>query len=290
MRLAAISPWGWLSFAAAFNALLPAAHKAYQEEGLIASITSGLGHSFVIWFSLIIVYRLAVRDRTPSAEKTLLLPVYLVICLALMLPWAQLSWVCCAVAAWIWRSLASPQSASRTAAIVMFAVAIREPGTQICLTLFADQILNIDATLATSLLGLFSSAAEVESNIIKPDGGFSLMILTGCSAFGNLSLALLLWISLTLNLHLQMTPHDVIRAAVVISIVLLINSLRLAGMSLSEDWYNSLHTGLGAEIVNSLVLITPLLLVRWNKDNEHQTLLSNFSTARALHRPINKGL
>jgi hypothetical protein len=290
MRLAIINPWGWLSFVAALNALLPAALKTLSDEGFFIALSLGFGHSFVIWISLIIVYLLAVRTLCVSRLNARLLPLYGFISLLLIVPWAQLSWVCCALAAVIWGAQKGISPTSRTASVVMFAVAIREPTTQLCLTLFADQILTIDATLATALLWLFSDAVEIQSNIIKPSGEFSLMILTGCSAFGNLSLALLLWLAFTLHRQSALIPQDMLRACLIITTVLFINSLRLALMSLSEPWYTRLHIGDGANIVNGLVLIVPLLFVRWSRHDQPKTRLFSPTASRFDYRAPDKGV
>jgi hypothetical protein len=96
--------------------------------------------------------------------------------------------------------------------------------------------------------------------MISPGGNYTLMIEEGCSAFHNVSLASLIWISLvkleTLTLR---TAHFWICAAMAAATVAL-NTARLALMAQSYPMYEFWHNGLGVPIVSTAMLGAMLII------------------------------
>ncbi|HEX9170076.1 MAG TPA: hypothetical protein VF886_14330, partial [Roseiarcus sp.] len=96
--------------------------------------------------------------------------------------------------------------------------------------------------------------------IISPGGAYGLVIDEGCSAFQNVSLASLIWISLlkleTLTLR---TVHIWICAAMAAATVAL-NTTRLALMAQSYPMYQFWHNGGGAPII-SIAMLTAMLII-----------------------------
>jgi hypothetical protein len=96
--------------------------------------------------------------------------------------------------------------------------------------------------------------------IISTGGDHSIMIEEGCSAFQNVSLASLIWISLVKLDTLTMRPaHLWICAAMAVATVAL-NTVRLALMAQSESMYEFWHGGGGVPIVSFTILATILLI------------------------------
>lgn len=95
---------------------------------------------------------------------------------------------------------------------------------------------------------------------ISPGGDFRLVIEEGCSAFHNVSLASLIWISLvkleTLTLR---TAHLWICAAMAAGTVAL-NTARLALMAQSYPMYEFWHNGAGVPIVSTAMLGAMLII------------------------------
>ncbi|WP_315983406.1 hypothetical protein [Aliamphritea spongicola] len=256
-----------LSALAALNALLPAALTAIYSQGLLQALAEGFGRSPVIWLSLLITYLLCRKARHEQPGHR---PVSLnrsitdaciagILTLTLLLPIALLSWLVCAAAAICWLRN-SRQPYARAAAWLMISIAVREPVTQLLLNGFTDQILGFD----TWLSALFLPAGDqysVSGNLINQANGFSLLILTGCSAFTNLSLALLLWLSVSLWYHQRLNKTDLLRAGILCLAVLIINGVRLALMATGPELYAYIHDGDGMLIVDALLFITPVLCV-----------------------------
>ena len=96
--------------------------------------------------------------------------------------------------------------------------------------------------------------------VISTGGDHSIVIEEGCSAFQNVSLASLIWISLvkleTLTLR---TPHLWICAAMAAATVAL-NTVRLAMMAQSYPMYEFWHNGGGVPIV-SIAMLGAMLII-----------------------------
>ncbi len=253
-----------LSFACALNSLLPATALSVRESGWFAAFGGGFGHSFVLWLSLLVALRLTlgVREATYTPHPRIY-PVCALISLVLLIPSAMLSWLLCALSAVLWHQHCATRSVHRIAAGLLVVIALREPMTHLLLKLFSGEILAVDAWLAVQVLGLINDDFTLSGNIIAQSNGHSLLILTGCSAFGNLSLALLLWLALQLDRQRQVTGDDALRIAGVIFTVIAINTLRLSLMGINQHWYDLLHGDNGALICDSLTLLAPLFFVRW---------------------------
>ena len=253
---------------ALFNALLPAMLTSIKQ-GVYSALSNGMGHSFVIWFCLLLAARSGMdanrllftpthrekKGHTPTLFTLLLLPL-------IIIPSATLSWVLCAVFCLIWLQQTKRLRVQRVAALIILAIAVRDPACQFFLNMFADQILSFDAWLSGLLLHLSGTDFYIDNNTISQANGYSLLILTGCSAFHNLSLALLLWLSLSLYSNQQIISKDYVRSALLVLVVLGINGTRLALMAINNSWYLYLHDGNGALLIDALIVLQTLLFVR----------------------------
>jgi hypothetical protein len=96
--------------------------------------------------------------------------------------------------------------------------------------------------------------------VISTRGDHGIMIEEGCSAFQNVSLASLIWISLVKLETLTMrTAHLWICAAMAAATIAL-NTLRLALMAQSPAMFDFWHNGDGVPIVSFTMLATMLLI------------------------------
>lgn len=267
--LAALHPLCLIAVLSILNAILPALMLSLKEQSFRDALFSGFGQSFIIWFSLYVciqLYRLGVKQSSVSIPpKSWQYFLALALSLSLIFPFALSSWISATIASTAWLiSLSKTQqhSSVRYLAILLLAISIREPSAQFFLQVFAEQILSIDALLAFHLLDLFSNSVSLQNNIIVNDKGASLVILTGCSAFGNLSLALLLYLALTLFWHHNWQVKDFFKSIFLVFLVLATNSSRLALMSISDELYTFIHDGTGADVFNLAVLVLPFLVAQ----------------------------
>ncbi|WP_136680291.1 archaeosortase/exosortase family protein [Neptunomonas sp. XY-337] len=250
-----------LCFGAAANALLPGAIEAATNSGLIGALTAGLGHSFVVWICLGLAVRLSLHPTRLSMSYGAWLLTLLLSAL-LLIPSAIVAWLTCIAFCALWYTQAERHRHADLAIFILAATASREPICQSFLHLFAAQILHVDAWVSGALLKLLAIPATVAGNTITQESGHSLLVLTGCSAFTNLSYALLLWMSFTLFRHGAITHQDMLRAAVMLVLIFATNSLRLAMMTLDPFWYETLHSEHSEEILECLSIGIALLSVK----------------------------
>jgi len=96
--------------------------------------------------------------------------------------------------------------------------------------------------------------------VISTGGDHGIMIEEGCSAFQNVSLASLIWISL-LKLHtLTMRPANFWICAAMAAATVALNTIRLAFMAQSPSMYQFWHNGGGIPIVSFTMLGAMLLI------------------------------
>ena len=267
-HIMALNPLCLVAILAIINAILPAMLLSLKDMSFVDAFLSGFGQSFIIWFSLFVCFQLYFKALGASPERGSFSHWHyffaFLLSLGLILPFSLSSWLCATLAALTWQfSLTSKQRKGTLgyAAILVFALAIREPSAQLFLQVMAEQVLAIDAKLAFLLLDLFSDQVSLQNNIIVNNDGTNLIILTGCSAFGNLSLAMLLYLSLKLFWFEKLAKRDMFNIALLIILVLLSNSSRLALMTLSNEAYHFIHDGLGADAFDLIVLFLPVLVL-----------------------------
>jgi hypothetical protein len=267
-HLMALNPFCLVAILAVLNAVLPALLLSLRQHSFSEALFSGFGQSFIIWFSLFVCFKLYLNPFDPvTAYKkcpTWQYSLALVLSMSLILPFSLSSWVCAGIASIAWQATLSPTQRKSNlgySSILLFALAIREPSAQFFLQIVAEQVLALDAQLAFLLLDVFSDQVSLQNNIIVNKEGTNLVILTGCSAFGNLSLAMLLYLSLKLFWFAQLDKRDVYNMLLLIVLVLLSNSSRLALMTMSNDSYAFIHDGLGADLFDLIILIIPLFIL-----------------------------
>jgi len=277
-----------LAALAVINAVLPAAFEHVVKLGFAAAMLNGFGQSFIIWLSIAVAIWLWSQSRSPShAPRATILMMSAVLSLALTIPLATTAWIVAALFALLWRFSATHDRYSRAAVVLMLALSIREPISRLLLTLCSSEILGLDATIAALFLEASGRQFDVVGNLIVQENGYSLLILTGCSAFGNLSLSLLLWAALTLMLHQHFKRADSVRVVSVMLLVIGLNSLRLALMALGPDWYNLLHEGLGASMHETGALLLTLACIRWKSRYENDANHTDYSVSRSCGRTGN---
>jgi len=263
---------------AVFNAVLPPALLAIEQAGPVPALLSGFNQSGVVWLSLAVAVHLLLKrpsaTNTPhqaqtSAAVSAALPVWL-ICFSflLIIPLASLAWIVAAALTIVWQRAFDLSVHQKAACILICAIALRGPVTLVCLTLFSSEILNFDTQAAALLLQLQGTTFSVTENVITNANGHSLLILTGCSVFTNLSLAMLLWLSLTLLYQNQIQRADIWRLAAVIVVQLSLNAARLSVMATDISWYRFLHDGFGETLFEWSTLLTALLFVKWRTSDE----------------------
>lgn len=271
-----------LTALAVMNAVLPAAVEHVYQLGIVGALLNGFGQSFIIWLSIAIAVWLWNQSSPPTeSPRATIVILSAVLSLSLVIPLATTAWIVTVLLALLWHCSYVHDRYSRAAVVLVLALSIREPATRLLLTLCSSEILGFDATIAALFLEASGRQFDVVGNLIVQENGYSLLILTGCSAFGNLSLSLLLWAALTLMLQQQFVRTDSVRVVAAAMLVIALNSLRLALMALGPGWYNLLHEGLGASMHELGAMLLTLACVRWKSCYENDANHTNDSVSRS---------
>ena len=160
-----------LCFSAALNALLPPVIVSLKTTDLTDALITGFGHSHVIWLCLVVAMKLAGKAQHhnkaihPGTGLLLLLA-----SLLLLIPSATLSWLICIALALFWRYQKGVTTDAQLAAVILIAIAVRDPVCQSFLHLFAQQILAFDAWISSMILILINNPATVSGNTVHPGG------------------------------------------------------------------------------------------------------------------------
>ncbi|WP_416900137.1 MAG: hypothetical protein ACMVY4_10710 [Minwuia sp.] len=202
----------------------------------------------VVWLALALgMWRLWREGRdVPPAPSDLVLAV--AVAAACLLPSARIAWIAGAAAfGWLAATEWRRNGVVPAGMAVLLAVSLREPVTWLLTTLFAESLLRADALLAGWLASLFLPVEAVRANIIVTGNGHSLFVMTGCSSVNNLSMALLFWFAVTRGMGVRAGAGHAIFLG---SLIVALNVVRLAAMSVSPASYAWLHDGGGATAIS----------------------------------------
>ena len=240
------------------NAMIRPIREHIMEFGLSDSLIGGFGISFIVWFAVYCSFDLLRKCSDQEAGRNDWGMAFLTMIL-LLIPSAFMSWIALSFFAGYCGFFAFREaSAGRNACLIMLAVALRVPVSDVCLKLSADALLQFDAAATLSILSMIEPASVRHGNIIIGSGGHELFIMTGCASFTNISLALLLWFTVVRTHVLQWRAGLMFYIAPLSALVMGINIARLSMMALSQEQYFFYHEGLGADIVNALILLVAL--------------------------------
>ncbi len=134
----------------------------------------------------------------------------------------------------------SRDAVERRLAIVMIALTGPLIWGRFMLALMGPFLLGLDARMAGLLAG-----APVQGNVVAMRDGGSLYVALGCSSVHNMSLAVLLFVTLTQQLRLRYTPLLVATGIGAALSMAAVNVLRLATLARFPQHFDLVHTGWG---------------------------------------------
>lgn len=240
------------------NAMIRPVREHIIEFGFVDSLIGGFGISFIVWFGIYCSFDLLRKYADQKASRNDWVMAFITMVL-LLIPSASMSWIALSVfAGYCGFFVFQSATFGRNSCLIMLAIALRVPVSDICLKLSADALLQFDAMATLSLLSMVSPEAIRQGNIIIGAGGHELLIMTGCASFTNISLALLLWFTVVRTQILRYRAALTFYIVPLTIIVMGINIIRLSLMTLSQEQYFFYHEGLGAEIINALILLVAL--------------------------------
>ena len=218
----------------------------------------GAGVGLAIWmiagWCLITLYKAELPERLTLADT------YLFLCaaFALLIPSAMVAWFTCTlIAIWCFYRCSSNLIA-RSALLIFAAMAIRTPAITLLLSVLSEEFLYIDAQLVTTALTISSIETQQIGNIIVGDDGHKLAVMTGCSSFTNLSIALLVWFAISRGIRHRISGRALAAGLAITISIIGLNAFRLSLMALNPELYHFFHGDIGKDLFELALVLTTL--------------------------------
>jgi hypothetical protein len=178
-----------------------------------------------------------------------------VVALALIaLPLGALSWIAVSGIALYILLFADTDQSMRRGAVILLATTVPMFWSRLFFQLFANLILEIDASLVGWLLG-----ADRTGNMVRfvSDSGY-LVIMPPCSSLANMSLAFLCWITVSEFAGHRRVLSDLWWCLLACGSVLVVNVGRLSAMGISVRYYEAIHNQIGSAVTDAMILTLTL--------------------------------
>jgi hypothetical protein len=170
------------------------------------------------------------------------------------LPVGGLSWIAVSGIALYILLFTDLDQSMRRGAVILLATTVPMVWSRLLFRLFANFILEIDASLVGWLLG-----ADRHGNMVRfaNDSGY-LVIMPPCSSLANMSLAFLCWITVSEFVGHRRALSDLWWCLLACGSVLAINVARLSAMGISVRHYEAIHSQIGNAVTDALILMATL--------------------------------
>ncbi len=170
------------------------------------------------------------------------------------LPLGGLSWIAVGGLALYILWFTDPDQSMRRGAIILLATTVPMFWSRLLFQLFANFILEIDASLVGWLLGV-----DRTGNIVRfaNDSGY-LVIFPPCSSLANMSLAFLCWITVSEFAGHRRALSDLGWCLLACGSVLVVNVGRLSAMGISVRHYEVIHSQIGNAVADAMILTLTL--------------------------------
>jgi hypothetical protein len=129
----------------------------------------------------------------------------------------------------------------------------------VCFHVLSPFVLKLEAFAVQTLLAPLGGFTR-DDLVISASSGYGISIEEGCSAFHNISLATLVWISMIKLQTLTMKTFYWWILATLAGVTVALNTARIALMAQSLPMYEYWHNGLGATIVSFTMLASVLAI------------------------------
>ena len=230
---------------------------AASLEVLVTDLLAVGIFQYLAWYA---IFRLlGSSDPGPAAQWRDFL-IIAAFCLLVFLPTSRAIWVAASGIA-IYLFLTETGDAKlRAAGIVLAALSVQELWGRLFFNLVADHLLRAEAAVIGTMLEVARPGTVWHDNGISGPDGHGVVIISGCSSFHNVSLALLCWVTVSrLRCHTWRARDFVIGSAIGITMILF-NMTRICLMAWNTELYHYWHEGSGTEIFAIGASLTILLM------------------------------
>ena len=233
-----------------------------SEQNAFDALLHGFNLNLFVVIAIIVALRFII-GATGNHSLTMTDKAIILLCLmAFCVPSAMVSWIVLAAFAlwygWHYRR----HSQIYAGFLVLFAVSAREPVVMILLKTFASSVLSLDALLAQTLANLAGFVSERSDNLITTQAGRSILILAPCSSVSNLSIIWLGWLVAARSLSHRWQQRDATVLLTLTVMVLALNWLRLAMLTLSQEVYHWLHGEAGKAAYELTLILLMFIIIR----------------------------
>ena len=245
------------------------ANQAVQlmdTSSLSAFAVSFANQNLIYWIACYAaIYRLYVSDQAAlptRADRWLLVAICLAILPVSILPYRFATGILATATAGYFILAAGADRNVRAAGIVLLALSTQLVWGPIFFQLFMPELLRADGYLVGEILtSVRPDIAWRETTFIGPDG-HAIVLVGGCSSFNNLSSALLAVVAITMLARTEWERRDAGVIAVVVVLMILLNTLRICLLAWSQASYAYWHNGTGV-VVFGLGQTLLVLLLAW---------------------------
>jgi exosortase/archaeosortase family protein len=179
------------------------------------------------------------------------------VCLALaVLPMFALAWVALSGLSLYVLCTARGDSGRRRGALIMLTLTLPMLWSPLLMRFFAAPILKVDSAFAAWVLG----TDRVGNTVGLADGSGYMAVSPACSSLGNISLAILCWVSATQWLNRRWRAIDVVWVFLICGSVVVLNVARISLTGLSKSHYESIHSPFGTMVGGYIVLASTVAL------------------------------
>ncbi len=228
-----------------------------ETHGLIGSALATFEISAIVWLSLCLAISIlwkAERGRTDWLDRVL----FLMVLLATALPIGAGTWLAVTASSAFYLARKNLAPEEKAAAAIILAVTAPMFWSRRLLEVFGPTVLSIDAYLVSLVTG-----TESVANVVPlPNAEGFLMIATPCSSLANVSIGLLLWTSWTQYFRMPFDLFFWIWCAIVCSVVVAINVVRISLIGYYPEHYELLH-GAGGNAVTSWLTTFAILFISY---------------------------
>ena len=234
--------------------------KEMPAASLVALVTDLLAVGIFQYLAWYAVFRLLGSSDPAPAARLRDFVVTAVLCLLVFLPSSRVIWVAATgIAIYLWLSDAGDPKL-RAAGIVLAALSVQELWGHVFFNLIASHVLRAEAAAVGTMLEAVRSGTVWQDTVIMGPDGHGVVIISGCSSFHNVSLALLCWVTFSRLQRQNWQVRDFVIGSAIGITMILFNMARLILMAWNIELYHYWHNGIGTEIFGIGASLTILLM------------------------------
>jgi hypothetical protein len=230
---------------------------AASPEVLVSDLLAVGVFQYLAWY--VIFHLLGASDLAPAARLRDFL-VIAPLCLLVFLPTSRAIWVAASgIAIYLFLTDTGDRSL-RAAGIVLAALSVQELWGKVFFNLLASHLLRVEATAVGTILKVARPGTMWQDNTIMGPNGHGVVIISGCSSFHNLSLALLCWVTISRLRCQSWQVRDFVIGSAIGTTMICLNLARILLMAWNAELYHYWHEGIGTEIFEIGASLTILLM------------------------------